>query len=217
VESNYRSPPTHVANTKTRRHKGRPSIPICPQITQINADSLPRDSTEWRGPDRRRTTPGNRCIGSSLRTRVFVAMARYSGLRSRRAQASPPLISCGCMDRFSLPNRRRARRNRRAPGPSSGGKHGCDERSRSEQTCFSPVVGDRKIADVFAGNPGHCTIRESICVNLRDLRAPCVDGWFCDVFGSLCLRVCDVSGGRRSVRQPRVLTSFSANSSASRR
>jgi len=92
--------PAYVANTKTQRHEDIAKPPIharYPQITQINADSLPRDSTEWRGPDRRRTTPGNRCIGSSLRTRVFVAMARYSGLRSRRAQASPPLIPTGVL------------------------------------------------------------------------------------------------------------------------
>ena len=130
-----------------------------------------------------------------------------SGHRSERERSSPwpDTAACALEERrprhSSSPqvyrrcalsqNRRGARRNRRAPGASSGGKHGCDERSRSEQTCFSPVVGDRKIADVFAGNPGHCTIRESICVNLRDLRAYW-DGWVVlrclRVFVSSCLR-----------------------------
>jgi hypothetical protein len=107
---------------------------------------------------------------------AFVAIARSTGLRSRRAQTSPLLILCCWMDGALLPNRRRARRNRRAPGASVGGKHGCDERLRSEQTCFSPAVGDRQIADCSAVNPRY---RLSISVgsslhylrHLRDLRA----------------------------------------------
>ena len=75
------------------------------------------------------------------------------------------------------------RRNRRASGASSGGKHGGDGRLRPELTCFPPVVGDREVAGVSA-NAQHCRIRESICVHLRDLRfLRCVSGW------SLCLRV----------------------------
>ena len=40
-----------------------------------------------------------------------------------------------------------------------------------------------------------CSISEDVHLRyLRDLRAPCVDGWYCDAFVSLCLRVCDVNG-----------------------
>ncbi len=61
-----------------------------------------------------------------------------------------------------LPNMSEGRRNRRAPGTSAGGKHGCDERSRSEQTGSSPVGGDQKIADVSAVNRRHCRIKDAI-------------------------------------------------------
>jgi hypothetical protein len=56
---------------------------------------------------------------------------------------------------------------------------GCDERSRLKQTSFPPVGGDRPIADRSAVNSRHCSIKEIICVylrdlrDLRDLRAPC--------------------------------------------
>jgi len=83
-----------------------------------------------------------------------------------------------------LPNKRGARRNRRAPGASSGGTLGCDERSRLEQTGFPPVVGDRQIADCSAANLGTATSRSlsaSICV---------ICGFFrCDGGRSSCLRV----------------------------
>ena len=116
-----------------------------------------------RGPDRRRTTAGDRWAGSPLRTQAFVAVARSSGLRSRRAQASP-LPSSPVVRWIAplLPLKKKSRRNRRAPGALAGGKHGCDERSRSEQTGSSPVGGDRKIADVSAVNRRHCRIKDAI-------------------------------------------------------
>ncbi len=46
--------------------------------------------------------------------------------------------------RRSLPHHGRGRRDRRAPRALAGGKHGCDECSRSEQTGFPPVGGDRR-------------------------------------------------------------------------
>ncbi len=94
-------------------------------------------------------------------------MTRSSGLRSESAGlATPPLhfmvgrtISHPLMD---------LRRNRRAPGVSAGEKHGCDERSRSEQTCFSPA-GDRQIADCSAGSLCHRRMRKAT-TSLRPLR-----------------------------------------------
>ena len=93
-----------------------------------------------------------------------------------------------------LPNMSEGRRNRRAPGTSAGGKHGCDERSRSEQTGFPPVGGDRQIAASSAVTPRHCPSvnpSASICV---------ICGYIamgvrrCDALAPSCLRVCDVHG-----------------------
>ena len=85
-----------------------------------------------------------------------------------------------------LPNRKGARRNRRAPGASSGGTFGRDKRSRLGQTSVSPVGGDRQIADCSAVNPRHCSLKETICVNLRDLRAL---RWTSDFAMASCLCV----------------------------
>jgi len=63
-----------------------------------------------------------------------------------------------------------ARRNRRAPGTSSGELHGNDGRLRPEMPCCPPVGGDRQIADLFRRQSRHCCIRRTICVYLRDLR-----------------------------------------------
>jgi len=107
------NPPVHFEPQRRQERKARPNTQKCPQITQINTDGLSRDSIAERGLGRQ-TAAENRCIGSPLRTHAFVTLTRYSGLRSRRAQTSPLLISCGCMDRLLLPNRRKERRNRRA-------------------------------------------------------------------------------------------------------
>ena len=49
-------------DTKTRRPSQRqpPGHREKPQITQIDADGLARDSSTWRGPNRRRTTAGEK-------------------------------------------------------------------------------------------------------------------------------------------------------------
>jgi len=149
--------------SQTRRHQdtkksqSRPPLTEKPQITQINADS-PRGFNTWRDPGRR-TTAGDRRTGQRRRMLAFGAVALSSGLRSedRRSRHFSPLFN-GWEAHTSFPNRRKARRNRRAPGASAGGKPGCDERSRSEQTGFSPAVGDRSIADCSAVNLRHCRI-----------------------------------------------------------
>jgi len=160
--------------SQTRRHEDTkasqscPSLTEKPQITQIYADSL-RGFSAWRGPGRR-TTAGDRCAGLSLRSQAIVAVARHSGLRSedrRPRHFSPPLD--GWEGRASFPDRREARRNRRAPGVSAGGKPGYDERLRSEQSGSLPAVGDRQIAGCSAVNPRHCRITSArtsafICV-----------------------------------------------------
>ena len=102
--------------------------------TQASTPARSRPSFDGRGHR----------IGPSLRTRAFVAMARSGGLRS--AERRPRHSSCHVVGKkVSI----KVRRNRRAAGASAGGKRGCDERSRSEQTRFLPAVGDRQIADLF--------------------------------------------------------------------
>jgi len=107
------------------------------------------------------------------------------------------------------PNRRKASRNRRVPGASSGGPHDNDGRLRPEMPCRPPVGGDRQIADCSAANLGTATSRSlsaSICVicgflarlgGLRVFASSCLR---CPLCFSLCLCAFVVLGLRvRSV------------------
>ncbi len=89
------------------------------------------------------------------------------------------------------------RRNRRAPGASAGGKPGCDERLRSEQSGFLPAGGDRQIAACSAVNPRHCCItsatnplclRVFVFVTWARLRRRAATPW--QASGSAPLRLC---------------------------
>jgi hypothetical protein len=97
----------------------------------------------------------------------------------------------------SLNKRRGARRNRRAPGASSGGKNGDDGRLRPEATCFPPVGGDRQIADLSRHQSTARPFRfgkifPSYLLHLRYLRADC-DGWAAFVPSCLrCLALCSL-------------------------
>ena len=161
--------------SQTRRHQdtkksqSRPPLTEKPQITQINADS-PRGFSAWRGPGRRRTTAGNRWAGPPLRTRASVTVVRPSGPRSdeRRPRHSSPSFY-GWDGHASRPKGEDVRRNRRAPSAATGGKSGCDERLRSEQTGLPPVGGDRQIAARSAVNPRHRRITSatnSLCLRV---------------------------------------------------
>ena len=137
-------------------------------------------------------------------------MSRPSGQRSRRAQASPLLLSIQWEGGARIPpDLRKVRRNRRAPGASSGGAFGRDKRSRLERTNVPPAGGDRQIADCSVVTPRHCSIKETICVYLRDLRFSCFDGrpsclcvfvfaMSCSVFLSVSLCLCGFLGGEIS-------------------
>ena len=174
-------PPT----SQTRRHydtkesQSRPPIAICPQITQIDADGRSRDSNTWRGPGRRRTTAGDRWAGITAPTGSFhhgfpaqrPALSKSAGL----ATLHPLLLN----EWRPPPNRRRARRNRRAPGAPAGGRPVCDERSRSEQPGFPPVGGDRQIADYSAANP-----RYDLSVSARSSLRICV---ICVICGQIAM------------------------------
>jgi len=162
TEKTQSHPPIHIANTKTRRHKAITKTTHPP----LNAETRRRRGAEnrhgefvpWRDPGRR-TTAGDRRAGQRLRMRAFVAVALPSGLRSedRRPRHSPSPFN-DWEGHASFPDRREARRNRRASGVSAGGKHGCDERLRSEQSGFLPAGGDRQIAGCSAVNPRHTRI-----------------------------------------------------------
>jgi hypothetical protein len=96
------------------------------------------------------------------------------------------------MEDAALPNKREARRNRRAPGVSAGGNTGCDGRLRPELTGFPPAGGDRRIAGCSAVNCLHRRI-----TSVRTSAFICVICGFSVAsvaFVPLCLRVCDVRG-----------------------
>jgi hypothetical protein len=103
-------------DTKTRRHHegitkpfNRPvlnakaqSPPLTHSTQRRRGAESPRGFTALRGPSRRRTTAGDRWVGQRLRTQALVAGARPSGLRSRRAQASPHPLSISRLGRGHL-------------------------------------------------------------------------------------------------------------------
>ena len=187
------SPP--FANTNRHRHpptsvlsfEFSPTHPRSPQITQIHTDGRSRGSSTWRGPGRRRTTAGDRWAGITAPKGSFhhgfpaqrPALSKSAGL----ATLHPLLLN----ERRPAPNRRRARRNRRAPGAPAGGRPVCDERSRSEQTGFPPVGGDRQIADCSAANP-----RYDLSVSARSSLRICVICVICGQIAMGRLRVGDV-------------------------
>jgi len=157
------SPPRH------QEHQDRPPIPICPQITQMTqillGSGLPKPARSMSS-----------CHSLVLYRRGAEAQRRREFTRIQRvARSWPPNGGQGPLERASFPDRREARRNRRAPGASAGRKPACDERSRSEQSGFLPVVGDRQIAGCSAVNLRHCrhSCLAIICVYLCDLWANC--------------------------------------------
>jgi len=100
--------------------------------------------TPWPSADGHGATgPGNRFESElSCRSPGPVTCA----LEERRSRLfSSSFIS---WEGYAPPSRdaREERQNRRASGTSAGEKAGCDERSRSEQTVFSPATGDHQIA-----------------------------------------------------------------------
>ncbi len=78
------------------------SPPLTHSTQRRRGAESPRGFTALRGPSRRRTTAGDRWVGQRLRTQALVAGARPSGLRSRRAQASPHPLSISRLGRGHL-------------------------------------------------------------------------------------------------------------------
>jgi len=151
-----------IANTKTQRHEGIAT----PSIRPINAETRRRGGAEslsgefspWRGPGHRLTTAGDRWDILQIRSPAIVTGVCPSSLRSGSAGLATPTLYLKCDGHAHRPSRKAVRRNRRAPGASVGGKRGCDERLRSEQTGFPPAGGDPLIADCSAVNPRPCRI-----------------------------------------------------------
>ena len=97
----------------------------------------------WREPVADVRRPRVHWAGKPFRKRALIPVSRTSGLRSRRAQVSPHLFFIQYMGGHALHyNNTEKRQNRRSNGTSAGEKADCDERSRSEQTSFSPATGD---------------------------------------------------------------------------
>ena len=102
---------------------------------------------ETAGPDNRfrRKRPA-RCHGPAARA-----------LEERRPRHSFVSISNTVVP--VTPQWEKARRNRRAPGASSGGKRGCDERSREEQTGCPPgaaIVRSPTVPPSISGTAASC-------------------------------------------------------------
>ena len=199
-----------VLNAKAQRRKGAKDT-----HPQLNAETQRRRDAEGclpgfiapRGPGRR--TARNWRTGGLLQPPAVVAAPRTADLRSgeRRPRCfrSPSDIGWAY---GSLLSRGRARRNRRAPCVSAGGKFGCDERLGSEQTDFPPAVGDRTIADVSAVNPRHLGItsattslrlcafaplRSFVCASLSAPLRLCASAFF---FSAFAVRIGVSSSGR---------------------
>jgi len=88
---------SHPPTREPRRHQDTenlrrpPTHPDRPQITQMNTAGPTLLCSERRGFGRPKTA-GNRCVGHPIRKHAFMLDARHSGLRSKRAQASPLLF-----------------------------------------------------------------------------------------------------------------------------
>ena len=130
-------------------------------MTQIDADG-PRGFNAWRGLpaviERRPGTAGPTHRSERKRSSRWPGPAACALGERRPRHSSAP--SNDWVGHTSSPNRRMARRNRRAVGAASGRQRGDDGRLRPELTCCLPVVGDRRIADCSA-------------VNLRNRRHSC--------------------------------------------
>ena len=163
------SPPRSLNHRDTEAQRAHRAIANCPQITQITQMAVLKTRACGEAPavvEQRPGTaePDNR-FGRKRPSRCHGPAAFALEERRPRHSSAPG----GGWRTPPLPSRRGARRNRRAPGASSGGQPGCDERSRSEQSGFPPVVGDRLIADCSAVNHRHCRIT-SVMNSLRPLR-----------------------------------------------
>ncbi len=130
--------------SQTRRHKDTKTSQRRRASTRIQrvARSWPPNGDQ--GPLERAPVP----IASDRHWSSFQRPA----LGERRPRHFSPLFN-DWKGHTSFPDWREARRNRRAPGASAGGKPGCNERLRSEQSGFLPAVGDRQIAGCSAVNP----------------------------------------------------------------
>jgi len=132
----------------------------------------------WREPVADVRRPRVHWAGKPFRKRALIPVSRPSGLRSRRAQVSPHLFFIQYMGGHALHyNNTEKRQNRRSNGTSAGEKADCDERSRSEQTSFSPATGDQPIACRSAANQRD-RISGSASASLRlCVFAGWADGW----------------------------------------
>ena len=190
------SPPRH------QRHQ------VCPQITQIDPDPTGRrfepQITQNHPPALQRRGAETQRRRGDITGFLRVARVRPSDGRKPLGRDTAPNTSVHLgvpaqqlalikrkprhfSSSFNSWERYVPRQNRCAAGTSAGEKTGCDQRSRSEQTVFSPVTGDLPIVCRSAANqrdrlsdPASTSLR-----SLRSLRFYGVDGWIWVYLGDL--------------------------------
>jgi len=175
---------TQRKDAKAQRRKAHPSTRLAQRREDAEtrrrrgAEKVVGDFIARRGPGRR-TTAGDRWAGPPHQTQVLVTMSRPSDLRSASAGLATSLLHL--MD------------GKRAPSTTTTQKRGrTDERSRSEQSGFSPATGDpiacRSVAKKRGYLSSSATASSCLCVFVV---ATWAGGWICVI----CV-ICGFSGRR---------------------
>jgi len=144
-------PPTHVANTKTRRHEGITKADHPSTQSRREAHARLHCAARFRPSDDGRE-PLGRAIALNASVRCGVPAQRPALSKRRPRHSSSPIFGWKVPP---LPNRREGRRNRRAAGAPVGEKPGSDGCLHPERRDFSPATGDHPIACRSAANPRH--------------------------------------------------------------
>ena len=140
---------THRAglfNAKTQRRNGAKSTQS--SLTQRRDAETQRrrgDLTGFLRVARFRPSDGRKPLGRDTAPNTSVHLgvpAQRLALSKRKPRHFSFLFSSDGVHASPTPYVGEERQNRRASGTSAGEKAGCDERSRSEQTDFSPATGD---------------------------------------------------------------------------
>jgi hypothetical protein len=130
--------------------------------------------------------PLNRAIAPNARVRRHGPVQRPALSKSAALVARHPLL---WRDGTTAPNHERGQTEPTRPGRVGRGEGRLRRTLAFGADWLPPGGGDRQIADGSAVNPWHCSIGESICVYLRDLRAIWVGGRLCAPFLCLCASV----------------------------
>ena len=165
------SPPTHPIETADHADKRKYHPPTL-QRGGAEAQRRREDLTQLFRVARFRPSDGRKPLGRDTAPNTSVHLgvpAQRLALEKRK----PRHLSSS----FNSWERFVPRQNRRAPGTSAGEKAGCDERSRSEQTGFSPTTGDHQIACRSTVKRRHRVSRSTTAPLRLCVFAGRADGW----------------------------------------